>query len=330
MYKLHEDENQRQFASNFLTVKSTLCGIGGLVQLLLLWCWIKNRKNPDHDKFALLIFVSDAMTGLAMQPFAITLLLSKDGFPGWYFGDIGMFLYGETVYFTHFNSLLSVILYTLQRYMVVCRQQSLDLTQCQKTMVALSCMAAGINAWSFFGDVNGYAVSASGAYVIINWTHRSIPNILAICIPLITACVAIHVILFSYYQIHIKMSHLKHKFLKTSRNRKDESIPDSLQQIAVSGVEDQNAKRQRIVLFRSVLIVTGYFVAWTPYTFLLIIQIASGTPCTPLADAICSFLIATNPLFNALVFFGTNRQYSTALKSLLQTIPFNVVYKCCG
>jgi hypothetical protein len=266
------------------------------------------------------------MTCMLLLPFFVALSLSQNGLREWALGVSGMEAMGLIIYVTHLNSLLGVILYTWQRYMVVCRDQSLSLSHSCGMITLYSCLSASLCSWCIWSEDGEYTVSTSGTYAQVDWSNNALPNRCATAFVILCIFGGLVLISFTYYTIDKKIGKFLQRILhfhKEQEVQRSKECPpgaprpilsNTASQVPAKSLAEVNSERQRRVLLRSVSIVVVYLLVWSPYGMVVIYEFFTGVSVSGLVDAMCCFLLTTNPVANFVIFVCTNPEYANSLK----------------
>jgi hypothetical protein len=321
-----------------LAMACTCLQIMGLfLQVLLFWCWAKVRKKEDDEELTLFIFVPDIVSCLLVLPFNIALVTSEDGFRAWCFGALGMQAVPVIVFVTQITTFVGICIYTWQRHSVVCQQQSLQTLPCLAVIVFSSLVAFGLSLWCVLAENAQVTVGQSGVYVMIDWTKRTTPNMLAGSCVLLHGYVGFVLIGYTYYKIDKKVGKLLRKLLSPSpanarnvskdhltgkakaprrpeRDATELAEPCTTAEAFQRSWADSTSERQRRLLLRSALIITMYAIAWCPYGMLITFELITSTYVSATMDSICALLVLTLPTNNFIIFVCTNREYARLLR----------------
>jgi hypothetical protein len=296
------------FTENVILVIQIVFNVmNAILQLLLLFCWWKLRRS-DADRFAIAIILTDLTYATNMIIVGMSFLL---GGGLWWkqpsLGPISCVIDGAIALMSSWGCCNAIILYTIQRYMVICRNSSLTMTSCVLFLLYITLVPIAFCIIITYSSDAKLNIAPSRVYCMIEWSDNSVTThtITAITFGLY---VIIDIIIFwCYYRIY---KHLGHVFFN--------SITINTQNQTDAEEKKEHEAIQRTALLRSILIVSAYLVAWAPFNVLICYEFISKRPVTPLVDALCVFSLHINPLLNFLIFFHTNGHYKQAIKDIFR------------
>jgi hypothetical protein len=310
------------FTENVILVIQIVFNVtNSILQLLLLFCWWKLRRT-DADRFAIVIIISDLTYAIFMIVVGMSSVL---GGGLWWkqpsLGPIRCVIDGTIALICSWGCINAIVLYTIQRYMMICRNSSVPMTACALTLLYITLVPIAFCTIITYSSDAKLNIASSGVYCTIDWDDHSVTSHSITAITIGIYLMNHYLIFWSYYSIY---KHLGHVFFN--------SITMNTQNQTDAEEKVEHETIQRTALIRSILIVTAYLVAWGPFNVLVLYEFISKRPAAPLFDAVCVFFLHINPLLNFLIFFHTNSHYKQAIKDLFrfsETMK-NMNVMCCG